>query len=355
MKDLDILEKNLSCHFKIKNLRLRFITFFISALFMARTVNLTRIANFYPGAALVESKYRKIQRFFALYALDLDLISKFLIKMVPHSEECYYITIDRTNWKFGIFNINLLVLGIAHDGISFPILWIMLDKKGNSNTSERIELINKFIKFFDPCKIKCILCDREFVGKKWFKYLVNDVKISFRIRVKDCYKINKKDGKLAPLKNFFRNLKPGEEKILDKQRCLWGIWLYIVGVKTNDGELVVIVTDKNPETAARDYLKRWGIEVLFKCLKTGGFNFEDTHLKDRDRISKLMGLLAIAFCWAYLVGDFNVKRKAIKIKKHGRKAVSVFRVGLDILTRTIFCLTEKIKEFKVFASILSCT
>ena len=40
---------------------------------------------------------------------------------------------------------------------------------------------------------------------------------------------------------------------------------------------------------------RWQIETLFGCLKTRGFNFEDTHLTDPERLSKLLGLLALAF------------------------------------------------------------
>lgn len=33
------------------------------------------------------------------------------------------------------------------------------------------------------------------------------------------------------------------------------------------------------------------------CLKTKGFNLEDTHLTDHERISKLFALLTITFAW----------------------------------------------------------
>jgi len=33
-----------------------------------------------------------------------------------------------------------------------------------------------------------------------------------------------------------------------------------------------------------DYKRRWEIEVLFQCLKSRGFNFEETHLKDEERL-----------------------------------------------------------------------
>jgi len=38
------------------------------------------------------------------------------------------------------------MLGIAYRGIAFPLIFSMLDKKGNSNWEERIALFNRFIR-----------------------------------------------------------------------------------------------------------------------------------------------------------------------------------------------------------------
>jgi hypothetical protein len=43
---------------------------------------------------------------------------------------------------------NVLTLGVVHHGVAFPLVWIMLDKKGNSNTRERCELCNRFLEIF---------------------------------------------------------------------------------------------------------------------------------------------------------------------------------------------------------------
>ena len=42
----------------------------------------------------------------------------------------------------------------------------MLDKRGNSNTSERIALVQDFIDHFGKDRIDCLLADREFVGDR---------------------------------------------------------------------------------------------------------------------------------------------------------------------------------------------
>ena len=58
---------------------------------------------------------------------------------------------------------------------------------------------------------------------------------------------------------------------------------------------------------------------MFKALKTSGYNIEDTHLSDIDRIDKLFALLLIAFVWAYKIGISLNSLRSIKIKKHSEE------------------------------------
>ncbi len=62
----------------------------------------------------------------------------------------------------------------------------MLNKRGNSNTRERIELIERFILLFGDLCIDCLTADREFIGDTWIKYL-NDRKIRYYIRIKNNF------------------------------------------------------------------------------------------------------------------------------------------------------------------------
>ncbi|CAM0816742.1 transposase [Acinetobacter baumannii] len=54
------------------------------------------------------------------------------------------LTLDRTNWKWGKRDINILMLAIVYRGIAIPIVWTLLNKRGNSDTKERIALIQRF-------------------------------------------------------------------------------------------------------------------------------------------------------------------------------------------------------------------
>jgi hypothetical protein len=241
---------------------------------------------------------------------------------------------DRTNWKFGRFNINILTLGIAYLGVAFPILWVSLPKKGNSNTDERVSLIDRFLSLYGISKIKCLTADREFVGHHWFKYLLNQ-RIHFRIRIRDNFQITNARGIPVSAKSLFRKLKPGQRHLLRGRRMVLKHRLFVIGSVLPDGQYLLVVTNHAPYTAIKDYLQRWSIETLFGCLKSRGFNFESTHLKKLERIEKLMALLAIAFCWCHLSGEWLNSKKPIKIKKHGRLAVSIFRYGLDLLRETL--------------------
>jgi hypothetical protein len=65
---------------------------------------------------------------------------------------------------------------------------------------------------------------------------------------------------------------------------MWGLELYLSGCRLKDGEYLILVSSEYCERPHDQYKKRWGIESLFRALKSRGFNLEDTHLKDSERL-----------------------------------------------------------------------
>jgi hypothetical protein len=53
----------------------------------------------------------------------------------------------------------------------------MLDKKGNSNTDERIDLLGEFLLAFPGVQVTDLTADREFLGQEWFEYLLEHSKL----------------------------------------------------------------------------------------------------------------------------------------------------------------------------------
>jgi len=348
----------LSVHFKGKlNLaRIKLISHFVLALIKVQTVTFEKLANTFDSKANSESSLRRIQRFIASFSLDSDLIARLVFSLLPNQDKVK-LTIDRTNWKFGQTDINIFMLGVVYKGVAFPLLFSMLSKRGNSNSQERIDLVNRFIKLFGKEKIESLVADREFVGNKWLKYL-NYNEIKYYIRIRNNFKV------FIPHKNreikvswLFNDLRVNQFRFYHKIVYINGELCYLSGSKLNKRngkqEFLIIVSFNKPENALQDYKERWQIEMTFKAMKSSGFDIEKTHLQKEERIEKLILLIMIAFVWVYKVGIFLHKRNPIKIKKHGRKAKSIFKYGLNYVANVLLN-TQNQNNIPIF-EFLSCT
>lgn len=357
-KDTELISV-LQGHFKGEyNLaRVKLICLFITALCKIKTINYDRLASGFETIAHKNSSYRRIQRFMKEFDFPMRIVSVLIFNLLP-SKCNLVLVLDRTNWKFGTKNINILMLGVSYKNVAFPLMFKMLDKQGNSDTQERIDLIKTYIEWFGRESIDCLLADREFVGDKWIVFL-NQNNIRYYIRIRNNFKIFSYQ-KQEKIKAFwlFNNLKMNEFYHYPKIMKLHGQRCYLSGSKTINRkgkmEFLIIVSFNKPEQAMVYYKQRWQIETMFRGLKSSGFNIEDTHVTDLVRLEKLFSLTMIAFVWCYKIGDYldeNIQK--IIIKKHGRRAVSVFKYGLDYLSK--FLLTGfKSLENNLFY-FLSCT
>ncbi|KAA6308512.1 hypothetical protein EZS27_039835, partial [termite gut metagenome] len=163
--------------------------------------------------------------------------------------------------------------------------------------------------------IDCLLADREFIGENWPACL-NGQSIRYHIRIRENFQVkDPRSGKILKASRLFSDVKTGTSKFLHRifhvnnQLC----YLSASKCKNKEGvpELRIIVPFNRPDNAQETYKERWQIETAFRALKSSGFNIEDTHLTNIDRIDKLFALVIVAFTWAYIVGIYvheNVKQ-----------------------------------------------
>ncbi|QBS11359.1 IS4 family transposase (plasmid) [Legionella geestiana] len=328
--EINELSGILNGYFSWNKARMTCFACMLVSLFKVRTVNLSELACGFESEATIESRYKRIKRFFREFTICFTALAGWVMTFFDFDQTPLYLSIDRTNWQWGKQDINILMLSIAYKGIAIPLMWDLLPKRGNSNTTERIALLKRFIEQFGKERVACLLADREFVGNEWFSWLRSEG-ISFCIRIKSNTQTSNSLGLDVNVDALFYDLKPGEQRKLRGERRLWKQKVWLSALRLTDGELLIVATDKEVDSPIELYGRRWEIETLFSCLKSRGFNFEDTHITKPERISKLIALLSIGFCWAYKVGEWRNEQKAIKMKKHGRKEVSIFRYGLDFL------------------------
>ncbi len=328
-------------HLHWNRARITFIVAFILALMKVTTVNLTKVANALGGTARKRSNYRRIQRFFSGFAFDYKAWSEMVLRLVP-VEADFVISIDRTNWRFGRFEINILMAGIVYQGTAYPLVWMLLAKTGSSNTAERTALIERLLGVLPASLIKAIVADREFIGKQWLTTL-DDYALPYYIRIRQNAHVSYR-GRTHSAKVLFRDLSVGQSRQLRKRRLVYGQEVFVAALRL-ERDYLIVVSNTSLRDALAIYRLRWGIEVLFAALKSRGFNFEETHLSDHERIKKLVGLLALAFTWAHLVGLWLAQAKPLEIKKHGRLARSLFRSGLDQLQYVLLNLEHQRAAF----------
>jgi hypothetical protein len=62
-------------------------------------------------------------------------------------------------------------------------------------------------------------------------------------------------------------------------------------------------------------------------------------------VTLLLGVVTIAFCWAYKVGDYIDEDQPIERKNHGRRVRSIFKTGFIYLRNLFAGVTERYLEF----------
>lgn len=245
----------------------------------------------------------------------------------------------------------MLVLGVAYEGISIPLLWNWMNKAGNATGKEHLAIVKRFISLFGKACIEGVLADREFANKTVFEGL-SKLEIPFYVRIKAGTELRIKTRKICKAKKLFNHLNPKERASFGMSVWIGEVKVYLSGSRSERGELMIVASLNKDRAAISKYLLRWTIETLFGALKTKGFRLEDTHIQKQERLEKLMVLLAIAFAWAHKVGEWLAVKKPIPFNHHKnslnnsrRPQYSYFRFGLDFLRESILYFQQKYTDF----------
>jgi len=344
MHHINELASILNYYFSWNKARITCLAHIVTGMILTRTVNLAEISSTFSSNSLTSSSYRRIQRFFSLFTFDPIIITKLVFAIFDIPQKIT-VSIDRTNWKFGKSCLNLFVISVVYKDISIPIYWVNLARAGSTSIEQRISVMKKVISFIGEDRISCLLGDREFIGEEWFKWLAS-LHIHFVVRVKSNLLVGQTPEEVyrVPIKSFFRRLKPKCTIFLKKPVFLGSLPVYLSASRSPCGNLLVLATPSYDDQALATYKKRWGIENLFGCVKSRGFNLEDTHITHPERVEKLFFVVVIAFCWAYRTGIEREIHEKIPIKNHKRKKYSVFRWGYDFLKQALFRKLHRLKK-----------
>lgn len=338
------LTRSLSAHIDLSKSRLETLAGLIICLVNARTVNLSHIASQFSSSAQSSSSYRRLQRFFQYVRLDEDWLCQAVIKLL-NIHPPWILCLDRTNWKVGRRDVNILMLAVVTRRLRIPLMWTMLDKQGSSSSAERIALLQRYLDIFGSGSIRYFLADREFIGPQWIRFLLKN-KVLFAIRVKAKIYVSFDNGRTYLLNSLLRKSNMAAFLKSHKGRFSTmsasdGMPLRFAAKRLKDGERLIIVSNGNPQKALRVYKQRWFIECLFGDSKTRGLNMEDTRMTQLGKLSVLIAIITLAMVWIYACAKVRKGNRPIRKTKHGYLRKSWFRTGFDQLRNWIFQRPDK--------------
>lgn len=310
--------------------RIKCLTLLVASVLRHRTVNLAILATENLSGAKNESCYRRFQAFFLSAALPILDIGRFILGKIPKPPKGWVLSMDRTNWKFGKRHINILTVGVVVNKVAIPIVWMVLPqitKRGNSNTTQRIKLIESLLKLIAAKDIHVLTMDREFGGQNWLRWLDSE-QIGYVVRIKSNIIVGQKSA--------HEHATTRGRKGTARQK-IWTLDLFftskrILSKGRRDSHLYVVSNRFAGKEALELYRMRWGIEQLFSHLKKRGFDFEATHMTNATKLEKLFALVSLAFLFSF---GWGCQLRATRKPTQAMKRKSLFRQGLEDILRLL--------------------
>ena len=308
----------------------------------------------------IASLYTRFIRFFkmkdkSIFIVCILRLVFYILSAEIEAQKEYILSIDRTNWKLGLVNINVLTIGLVlGNGKFIPLYFELLDKRGNSSTEERKKLLEELHKLFELKKPIRLTGDREFIGREWFDIL-KTMGYDFVVRVR------KADYK----KQLAEQLKISESKLDCKIRTevqtngfftaqiLIEGKLFLYHVKFMKGQkdkrskaekdvyIRFISTFEQISEVCETYNKRWKIEVFFEDIKEKGIRLEQIRFKDVMKIRLMVAVASLCYAICIKEGLIQYKKRAATIKKCKTSGkfylrVSLFTKGFESIEQKAF-------------------
>lgn len=317
----DTLAAALRPHFPLDPRRLTVLAALVQAMIQARSVVLFQLVAIIALPGSDDTIYQRLKRFVQTTMPDL-MLARFVLAHVQ--DQALLLILDRTNWKFGQADVNILLLSVFWRGVSLPLVWTLLPHGGASDTRTRIALLERLHPLLTQRRIH-LAADREFIGLEWFTALKR-LHCSPVIRLHATSRVNG-----MAVWGLFKKLQCGEVRLWADTMRVYGCSLRVLASKNRRGEPLYLAYQGQAGPALRRYALRWKAECLHQALKGRGFNLEQTHLTRLDRVSTLLSVVALAYVWCCLIGEREEQCDPSRPLGHGYPPKSLFRRGLDVL------------------------
>lgn len=340
-----------------------------TCLLAAQTTNLSmaakRMSKILGETLKTSTAYGRLKRFFQTGNTIgiLQLVCILGIQLFGQNPDCYLL-LDRTNWKYGKKHINLLVIGLLYRDVFIPLVWLDLEKAGNSNCKTRLELLDRLLKWWSlsgvPLPKLHIAGDREFIGFEWFKGL-EDRGINYVMRIRANFKVELwlngkiKDRKLGLkiMQRYFSISGKDSAEVVLMSELIVRLTAFDNDSSRGKAKYIYIMTNmEDIVEASKFYRKRYKIEICFKHLKESGMRLEALAIQGGHKIDIMFATLTLIYMMTIRKGIIHfetVEPQEMRVfydpKPYIAPAKSVFMQGFECILATIFTFEEFVEEF----------
>jgi hypothetical protein len=253
---------------------------------------------------------------------------------------------------------NILVVSVGFRRRSIPLVWKALAHRGSSNLTDQQGLIAAAVALL-PADVRIsVHGDSEFRSQELFRWLRTHqydamLGVDGRLWVYDAaagpdagQPLAQRAPPLPPQTQTGRKRKhrPSPVTYLANVYVVQALRNGPVNLiawweRDDDGKVVLHAVMTNlPATARTKALgkRRMWIETVFRDWQSGGFHLDQTGIEDRERLARLLIVLALAYLWLVSIGRWVVKRGYRRRLDDGTARnwhFSLFQLGVGWLER----------------------
>lgn len=204
-----------------------------------------------------------------------------------------------------------LMVSVLCKGYAIPIAWLTKKgEKGHFPEQMHLDLAAHVHQLLPGgCRV-VFLGDGEFDGLK-LRTACKNYGWEFVLRTSTDRKVDC-GGELAQLKSLCPH--EGEEIVFLEDACDGDNAISWLGKGHKDP--ILLLTNMDLGAMACDYYRRrFKIETLFKCLKSGGFKLDKSRVESPEKLKNLLIVVAFAFIFTFSIGIFLKKTEPATIAK----------------------------------------
>lgn len=318
----------------------------IVGLVQGQSVHLSKLALYIPGLAQEAGRMARIRRWLANEAIEPRALYDPLIRDVLRSWRTREVTIMLDGCFIRHKTLQMLRVSLSHCYRALPLAWEVVTSKGNVEVSVCEPMLRYVAELLQNTRRVTFLADRGFRGREWARLCVA-LRWRYMIRIANTTLVTFPNGQQIALDQL--GIRQGQRRYLTNVRLTqeadWRCHLAITWTTpTKPGEvaeLCAVMTNWVPSLwVLKHYLRRMHIEESFRDEKSGSFDLHHSHLRDPQRLDRLVLAIAVATLWIYELGERVLREgRRADIDPAYKRQLSVFQLGWRALQRAIACFT----------------